>query len=149
MSANDNSKLTTMYEDALHDQNALCDQLEAIADSLPDHFDRQACLWMAQSICVVVERNHKFEEHVVFPKLEQAWRQVPDMERTLERLRFEHCADDSYAGELRDALMPYGRGRPEVPPSTIGYMLRGFFEGLRRHIAFEREIVLPLLRLID
>ncbi|TFF20657.1 hemerythrin domain-containing protein [Jiella endophytica] len=28
---------------------------------------------------------------------------------------------------------------------ALGYMLRGFFEGLRRHIAFEEEHLLPLL----
>ena len=28
---------------------------------------------------------------------------------------------------------------------TLGYMLRGFFEGLRRHIAFEEEHLVPLL----
>ncbi|NDW04440.1 hypothetical protein GTK09_08345 [Jiella sp. 40Bstr34] len=28
---------------------------------------------------------------------------------------------------------------------ALGYMLRGFFEGLRRHIAFEEEHLVPLL----
>ena len=27
----------------------------------------------------------------------------------------------------------------------LSYMLRGFFEGLRRHIAFEKEHLVPLL----
>lgn len=32
---------------------------------------------------------------------------------------------------------------------AIGFMLRGFFEGLRRHIAFEREHVLPMIGIVD
>ena len=37
--------------------------------------------------------------------------------------------------------------RPEPDPlaEALGYMLRGFFEGLRRHIAFEEEHLVPLL----
>jgi hypothetical protein len=30
---------------------------------------------------------------------------------------------------------------------AAGYMLRGFFEGVRRHVAFEREMLAPLMKL--
>ncbi|MBO0903834.1 hemerythrin domain-containing protein [Jiella sonneratiae] len=52
--------------------------------------------------------------------------------------------------EPEDAGVP--RGMPAAAPGVadpvaevLGYMLRGFFEGLRRHIAFEEEHLLPLL----
>ncbi|WAP67178.1 hemerythrin domain-containing protein [Jiella pelagia] len=36
-------------------------------------------------------------------------------------------------------------GRADPVAEALGYMLRGFFEGLRRHIAFEEEHLVPLL----
>ncbi|NJM42689.1 MAG: hypothetical protein HC853_19095 [Anaerolineae bacterium] len=35
--------------------------------------------------------------------------------------------------------------RKQEVMNQVGYMLRGFFECLRRHIAFEREHILPKL----
>ena len=37
------------------------------------------------------------------------------------------------------------RAEPDPQAEALGYMLRGFFEGLRRHIAFEEEHLVPLL----
>ncbi len=36
-------------------------------------------------------------------------------------------------------------GHADPAAEALGYMLRGFFEGLRRHIAFEEEHLVPLL----
>ncbi len=52
----------------------------------------------------------------------------------------------------RIALQPFPaslladlRGHADPVAEALGYMLRGFFEGLRRHIAFEEEHLVPLL----
>lgn len=37
------------------------------------------------------------------------------------------------------------RAQSDPLAEALGYMLRGFFEGLRRHIAFEEEHLVPLL----
>ncbi|MNL85495.1 hypothetical protein D3C87_2138230 [compost metagenome] len=42
---------------------------------------------------------------------------------------------------MTDALLKLGSGAT-VNMEATGYMLRGFFEGMRRHIAFEREFLL-------
>jgi hypothetical protein len=42
-----------------------------------------------------------------------------------------------------EAVMAIGHGRSTDNAEVVGFMLRGFFESLRRHIAFEREHVLP------
>ena len=39
-----------------------------------------------------------------------------------------------------------GKGKSPGNPEATGYMLRGFFEALRRHIAFERDHLLAVLR---
>lgn len=134
--------------DSAHAQQLLlCDRLEAIADSLPDRVDRQACLHLARAIHPLVAGAHTMEEDLLFPALAARWGKVPGMMQTIERLKFEHFEDMGFAEELCDALMAIGQGDARLPPEALGYMLRGFFEGLRRHIAFEQDMLLPLLSL--
>ena len=44
-------------------------------------------------------------------------------------------------------LRSYGESRPNLAPDAAGFMLRGFFESLRRHVAFERQLLVPLFEL--
>jgi hypothetical protein len=141
--------LLQRFESCQSDQLALCDELESIADSLPDGLDRENCLLAARAVLNVLARTRDFEESQLFPALAPA--SVGEMNdagvnETLEHLRFEHVSDACFAEEVYEALMAMGRGTSTLPPAAAGYMLRGFFEGLRRHLAFERAFVLPALR---
>ena len=69
-----------------------------------------------------------------------------NLNRSLERLKYEHWEDESFAEEVSDGLIRFVSDPDHPSPDTLAYMLRGFFEGLRRHIAFESEHILPLLR---
>jgi len=126
------------------EQIALCDALEKIADSLPDNLDRQSCLQVARSLPGLMARAHQIEEEVLFPTLRSRRPNVPGLNKTLDRLHYEHLEDDCYAEELFDALMSHGQGNGRPDSEAFGYMLRGFFEGLRRHLAYEDELLLPL-----
>lgn len=131
-----------------HDmQLLLCDELEAVADSLPLGADRQRCLHLARTVYPLVASTHRIEESLLFDPLNSLAGQVPGVLATLERLRFEHHSDLCFAEELHDALLDYGRGENPMTADAIGYMLRAFFESVRRHVAFEREILIPLLAL--
>ena len=132
--------LTTFFK-AKSDQLALCDQLEEIADSLPDRVNRQKCLYAAAALAPMIRKVHQFEEELLFPKLAVLMIGEPTSAKTLERLRFEHCEDECFAEELTEALLDLGRGRENINVEATAYMLRGFFEALRRHIAAEQEIV--------
>lgn len=123
----------------------ICAELERIADSLPDSIDRHACLRAATRIGPAMRAVHAFEEGEVFPALLLAV-PYPGIEQTVERLRFEHWEDESFAAEVQETLQGYVAGEPGVIVESLAYMLRGFFEGKRRHVAFEREHVMPLLR---
>lgn len=122
----------------------LCDRLEEIADTLPRP-DRQLCLHAARAIQPLIARAHQVEEAVLFPALESEAVPMADMRITLERLRLEHCEDSCFAEEVHDELMALGRGDDRLLLEATGYMLRGFFEGLRRHIGQERMLVSALL----
>lgn len=126
---------------AHEEQLALCSDLEEIADSLPGNVDRQNCINAAKALGPLILGIHHYEETVLFPWLETRLGEAEQLNRTLDRLKFEHCEDACFAEELTDALLNLGAGR-EVNMEAVGYMLRGFFEGVRRHIAFEREHLL-------
>lgn len=119
----------------------LCDALEAIADDLPSRVDPLLCLDVASSLLPMLRASHSFEEEIVFP----AFAQTEQRERIVARLRAEHLEDECLAEDLSEALLAHGHGGPIVNPEAFGYMLRAFFEALRRHIAFERDHLLPTL----
>lgn len=125
-----------------HDEQlSLCRELEEIADSLPGNINRQKCIYAAKALGPLIKGVHHYEETVLFPWLETGSQDAQHMRETLDRLKFEHCEDECFAEELTDALLKLGSGNP-VNMEAVGYMLRGFFEGMRRHIAFEREYLL-------
>lgn len=126
------------------DQLALCRMLEEIADSLPDNVDKQKCMHAAREIWPLLRGAHSFEEKVVFPMFVERLSHVTGLPETISRLKAEHAEDECYAEELTDSLLLLGAGDKGLNFDTIGYMLRGFFESVRRHIAFEREHVMRL-----
>ncbi|MDQ0453867.1 hemerythrin domain-containing protein [Rhizobium paknamense] len=129
-----------------HDEQlALCRELEEIADSLPANVNRQKCIYAAKALGPLIQGAHHYEETVLFAGLERSNGGNQTLQDTLNRLKFEHCEDECFAEELTDALLKLGSG-DQVNVEAVGYMLRGFFEGLRRHIAFEREHLLSGLQ---
>jgi hemerythrin-like domain-containing protein len=123
---------------------SLCDALEAIADGLPDQLDSQACLTLSRCVLPTLRKSHTLEEEEVFPLLSKLTSRSPQLLESLERLRREHCEDEGYGEEIAALLEECAhKGQPDNPESA-GYMLRGFFTGLRRHVAFERECLMPL-----
>lgn len=141
--SSDSSILATLQKH-LQCQMTLCDTLEEIADALPNRVDKQKCLLTARTIMPVVRSAHLFEEQVLFPTLKIENATSPRLDTAIERLYAEHWEDEGFGDEISEALLAYGCGE-SFDPEKLGYMLRGFFEGLRRHVAFEKEVLAPLL----
>jgi len=140
------SPIERKMQQHLKRQSQLCNQLEQIADELPYRVDHQRLLMVARSIMPTVKRAHSFEENRVFPQIEAQAGSTEALKHSLERLQFEHWEDESFAEELTDRLVKFVAHPETANTDTLSYMLRGFFDGLRRHIAFELEHILPLLR---
>ncbi|WP_077960948.1 hemerythrin domain-containing protein [Ensifer adhaerens] len=124
---------------AHEEQLALCNCLEEIADSLPAEIDRQKCVYAARVLEPLIREMHSGEENLVFPWIERTYRGDPTLGATLERLKYEHCEDECFAEELTEMLERLGAADETVNAETAGYMLRGFFTSLRRHVGFEQE----------
>lgn len=127
------------------EQLELCRELEEIADSLPAEVNRQKCIYAAKAIGPLTMGAHRFEEDILFPWVEKNVDTATDLAATLERLKFEHFEDECFIEELTDTLLRLGAADPTLNAETIGYMLRGFFVSMRRHIAFEQEHLLGMV----
>lgn len=134
------------FEMAHVTQLALCDLLEQIADSIPGQISIETCSKLGGDLLPLIRDIHRFEEDIIYPLAIKQLGTTPAMEATVTRLRYEHCEDECFAEELADALNELGKGKEPENPEAMGYMLRGFFEALRRHIAFENEHLLRLMR---
>jgi hemerythrin-like domain-containing protein len=126
----------------------LCDALERIADTLPS-VDRLKCLSTANAIVPLLRNIHQYEETVIFPAYEAALTGSNANLASTRRLRAEHVEDECFAGEVTEILLAIGHGETVENAESIGFMLRGFFESMRRHIAFEHEHVLPMIGIVD
>lgn len=124
-------------------QNELCDLLEAIADGLPHVFDA-ALAHVSISILETGMPSHmRLEEEALFPLLRRRLPEKHALHSALDCLEHEHDRDGAALVEIVDALRSAITDGRVANPDMLGYMLRGFFEGQRRHIAWEEAVVLP------
>lgn len=116
-----------------------------VADSLPSRVDRLLCLRIANELVPCLRESHSYEEGIVFPAFLKGSGEERVRGASVRRLEAEHVQDECAAQDLTEMLMSIGHGSSVANPEALGFMLRAFFESLRRHIAFEREHLLPEL----
>lgn len=127
-------------------QLELCDALEYIADGLPDSIDRRLVREVIAILAHGLEAHFRAEEQLLFPLLRRRGSGDPSLVAALDQLAMEHVRDEDISSELLEELTfvaEQGRARNA---DMLGYMLRGFFEGQRRHIAWENAVVVPAAR---
>lgn len=118
----------------------ICDALEAVADSLPASVDRKFCHSLALELVPSVKAAQEFEEMQVFPAFRRSQGARDSVNHTLSRLEYEHFEDLCFAEEVSEVLRKLSNGA-RVNTEAIGYMLRGLFGALRRHMVFEEEYI--------
>jgi hypothetical protein len=133
------------FRHILDEKDRFCMRLELFADLLPDGIDARDCLLIAQNVVPLIYRAHDFEERVIFSSLLAESDVSAELEQAIERLRFEHICDEEFANDLCLSLREFVMDRRHANVEALAWMLRGFFEGIRRHIAFERDYILPLV----
>jgi len=136
----------TRFETCLARQVELCCALETLADALPSRVDTRAAVLLADAVYETLHHCHQIEESLIFPTLLTAH---PDMLSTITRLRTEHVEDEEQASEVKDAIMSFVILQKRKDVEEFGYLLRGLFVALRRHLAFDRDYMLPLYRRTD
>ncbi|WP_342633998.1 hemerythrin domain-containing protein [Mesorhizobium waimense] len=127
---------------------ALRRALESINNGLPN-VDRLKCLGIGNAGRSLLRDVHRFEETVIFPAYEACLTSAEANLASTSRLLVEHVEDQCFADEVAETLLAIGHGGPIDKAEAVGFMLRGFFKGLRRHIAIEEEHVPPRLGVRD
>ncbi len=136
----DISHLETHHNDLLD----LCLQLEDIADQAETTASRQDYLRLANLIPALIMRTQTLEEEVLFPDFNrQAGSHFASV--IIERLKGEHRCDRLASQELVETLISMAENRCSLAPATMGYMMCGFLESLRRHILSEKLMIEALL----
>lgn len=120
--------------------------LERIADRLLEPLDAELAGTGIVTLRVCLKRHVVLEEEYLYPVLTRRIKPGELTDDLLEHIKVEHAADENLAYDTADQLeRALECGRAENP-EMLGYMLRGYFECRRRHIAWEDAVVLPLAR---
>ncbi len=136
-----------MFKEGLEQQFALCHDLEMLADALPSGVDTRGAVAMSDQLWLALRLSHETEETMIFTALSVA---DPAAQPILERLRMEHREDEDNTRDICDAIAMFANDQSRKETEELGYMLRCLFTSLRRHIAFDRDYILPLyMRVIE
>lgn len=125
----------------------ICDLLEAIADRVREQHDPPSVRSVAERLRSRLSSHHQHEEQLLFPLLVKRASSEDHIEEIVASLLHDNAMDEGYALEVLELLDILARGQRPKSTETAGYMLRGFFEGLRRHLRCERVSVFKLARL--
>lgn len=123
-------------------QLAACDDLESVSDELPQS-NTHALLLASERLCPLLSQSHCFEEARIHPLVVEA---RPELRQVLARLRDEHIEDQDQAGLLLDNVRMFVTGTGGANATEVGYVARGLFTSLRRHLAFDQQIIEPIVR---
>jgi len=127
-------------------QRALAGLLERIADGLPEAADRRATTLAAHSLRMLAARRWALEEQALFPMLESRAPVEAPVRRAIAIARREHHETAGRAIELAEELEALAQSGRAANPDALGFMLRAFFDALRRHLDWMEVAVLPAAR---
>lgn len=127
-------------------QEGLCDLLEKIADGLPHEVDRDEIAAAVTCLSDELPLLLRNENDALFPLLAARTQPEDTVGPVFDKLTHEHATDLSFAGDVAEALREIERGAPIGNAEMLGFMLRSFFESYRRHLFWERTVILPLAR---
>ncbi|MFM7083417.1 MAG: hemerythrin domain-containing protein [Hyphomicrobium sp.] len=127
-------------------QRELCNVLEALADDLPSSFDKDLANVALSILESSLERHMKFEDEALFPLLRKCLTDTDPIHAALECLEEEHERDGANLYEITEALRSAIEDNSIKNAEMLGYILRGYFESLRRHVAWEDKVIVPTAR---
>ncbi len=126
-----------------HDaQRRLCADLEHVADGLPDLPPADAVRQIEARLARYADR-HFPQEAALFQRLSGNERAAPAA-HILKEIRHNHAVDAMHADDLSVELGRLAGASRAVPAGELAYMLRCFFDGCRRAMAYEELALLNL-----
>jgi hypothetical protein len=131
--------------EALKTKRWICDLVETIADSLPEP-SRLVCLRAAAVLRNDFPLYNADIGQCLFPQLHVRHSDSKWIILVLNQIEADHQMLEISIDEVAALLERIGEGLARIQERNVaGYALRGFFEGLRRHICWEENLILPLV----
>ncbi len=137
VAAGETLTLLQEFEDDHQIQRALCRDLEAIADALPDVPSPAQVRRIGERI-ERVSTEHYAHALGVLRSLPEACR---PSETELAALEAMHAIDASHGEDLVTALWEHVERSPKRHDGQLGYMLRCYFDGCGRAMAFKEALI--------
>jgi hypothetical protein len=125
-------------------QRRLCALLEQIADELPDLPSEATAQHIGQELSRFARRHLPLETELFIHLCGGI--DCPSSERTLHEVRQNHAIDALHADDLSVELRRLSGSSRATHPGELAYMLRCFFDGCRRAMAFEELALLSIGR---
>ena len=123
-------------------QRQLCTMLEGIADDLPNLPPQDAIDFVEQELSAYSQRHYTLEAKF-FGRLADNSKS-PTSEQIVKVIAQNHAIDAIHADDLAVELQRLSGASRACEPGQLAYMLRCFFDGCRRAIAFEELALLKL-----
>jgi len=123
-------------------QRRLCTVLESIADDLPNLPSTDVVVHVERQLAGFAERHVPLETELFQRLFGDA--QCPSAERVFHQIHQSHAIDAMHADDLSAELRRLSGSSRVVRPGELAYMLRCFFDGCRRAMAFEELALLSL-----
>lgn len=124
-------------------QIVVCSELEALADSLPKP-DPLSCRRLASTLVRDLRVHHELEEAHVFPAIDRRLHRHSLRNIDFGRLVLEHREDRDAAQDLSEELVLLADEDAMITMEGLAYQARSLFRSVRRHVAHEAEVVLPM-----
>lgn len=124
----------------------VCAALETIADGLPGSSSQERTARVLAFLDKAFARHVFIYEKCLFPMIRSLEEKNEPVELVLQELEFEHSADQGLIVEIASAFLGRNERDGRLNTEMLGYLLRAFFENCRRHCAWERNIVQPIIR---
>lgn len=134
----------SMMEHANTMERSLCDLLEDIADALPETQNRLVVVPVIDMLRNTMGLHRALQEGFFLPLLKKRCSESDSAESLCAQIETEHTSDEALALDIAEQLeeaIGIGRFRN---PNMLGYMLYAYFEGRRRHLAWEETVLFPL-----
>jgi len=124
----------------------VCEQLEHIADRLPNQVNVDQCAKLAELLPDMLGLCDDINQRVIFPLLLRHQSQRYFTHSMAQRLVDERMMDQGYALEVSELLDQLAKAESIRNAEASGYLLRSFFETVRRSSAFDLEYIVPMTR---
>ncbi len=128
-------------------QRELCRELEEVADSLPLDVDPSLCMRLARSLLPTLRSAHEFKEEYFCGLACKVLNDLGNLDAIVDRLRAEYHENELLAEEVAEELSQWGVCAEPKSAETVGYMLRGFFMSMTRHLDFELVVLIDPIKI--